>query len=154
MNQSQWKPNVTVAAIIEQDGKYLCVEEYSNDRLVYNQPAGHLEANETLIEAVKREVLEETAWDFTPDAVTGIYLYPNPKRKLTYLRVCFVGQCTQHHPELELDEGIVGTKWLSREELLMNKEKLRSPMVIQCIDDYLAGQNYSLDILNHYIEQI
>lgn len=147
----QWKPNVTVAAIVENDGKYLLVEEYADNALVYNQPAGHLEKNETLIDAVKREVREETAWDFIPEAMTGLYMYPNPHQDITYLRVCFVGRCTDHDPDQPLDEGIIRAVWLSPEELEADPAKLRSDMVLRCIRDYQSGQIFPLDILHHQL---
>ncbi len=145
----QWKPNVTVAAIAQDEhGRFLCVEEYSNDKLVYNQPAGHLEQGESLIEAVARETLEETAYEFEPEFITGIYMYPNSRKEITYLRVCFYGQVKQHFPDHPLDEGIVQTKWLSRDELLKEPEKHRSDMIIRCIDDYLAGKQFPLDLIH------
>lgn len=145
----QWKPNVTVAAIAQDEaGRFLCVEEYSNDKLVYNQPAGHLEQGESLIDAVIRETLEETAYDFKPEYITGIYMYPNSRKEITYLRVCFFGHTTTHHANQPLDEGIVQTKWLSRDELLQEPEKHRSDMIIRCIDDYLAGNQYPLDLIH------
>ncbi|MDX1519630.1 MAG: NUDIX hydrolase [Gammaproteobacteria bacterium] len=147
----QWKPNVTVAAVVENNGKFLLVEEYTDDELVYNQPAGHLEENETLIEAVKREVKEETARDFEPDSLIGVYMYPNRDHSITYLRFCFHGHCTGHDPEQALDDGIIRAVWLSREELESQEEKLRSGMVIQCIDDYLSGKSFPLDLLHHQL---
>lgn len=145
----QWKPNTTVAAIAENDGKFLLVEEKIQDKLVFNQPAGHLEHNESLIDAVKREVLEETAWDFEPYSLVGIYLYPNPNNKeITYLRFCFYGQCLQYYPDRELDTGIVQAVWLTSEEIHQQTDKMRSPMVIKCIEDHLAGKHFSLDILH------
>ena len=147
----QWKPNVTVAAIIHHDDKFLLVEEDADNHIVYNQPAGHLENNETLIEAIKREVLEETAREFIPESIVGLYLYPNPHVDIVYLRVCFQGVCGRHFPDRHLDEGIIQTIWMSRAALEQNQDKLRSPMVLNCIDDYLNGNKYPLDILHHYI---
>jgi len=141
-----WKPHVTVAAIIEQDGKFLMVEEISDGETVINQPAGHLNDNEDLVTAVIRETLEETTRDFTPSMITGIYQWTSSRDGKTFLRVCFCGDCGQHNPELELDEGILRTLWLTRDELL--GASLRSPMVICCIDDYLAGKRYPLDLLS------
>ena len=148
----QWKPNVTVAAIIHHDDKFLLVEEDADNHIVYNQPAGHLENNETLIEAIKREVLEETAREFIPESIVGLYLYPNPHVDIVYLRVCFQGVCGRHFPDRSLDEGIIQTVWMSRAALEQNQDKLRSPMVLNCIDDYLNGNKYPLDILHHYID--
>jgi 8-oxo-dGTP pyrophosphatase MutT (NUDIX family) len=142
-----WNPHVTVAAVIERNGRFLIVEEVSNGQLVYNQPAGHLDEGESLITAAVRETLEETAWSFTPDALVGIYRWRNPGSNNTYLRVCFTGQCTTHDPNQTLDEGIVRALWLSRAELCASG-RLRSPMVLRCIDDYLAGSRYPLSLLS------
>ncbi len=146
----QWKPNVTVAAIAEKDGRYLLVEEEADNLVVFNQPAGHLEKGETLIEAVKREVMEETAWEFEPESLVGIYQYPNPHIDIIYLRFCFAGKCLNHHSGMPLDEGILQAVWLTREEIEYRREMLRSPMVSRCLNDYLSGKRYPLDMLNHY----
>lgn len=143
----RWKPNVTVAAIAQQQDRFLLIEEESDGLQVYNQPAGHLEENETLFDAVKREVLEETAWYFEPESLVGVYLYPSPHNDITYLRVCFFGNCTMHEPERELDEGIIRACWMSKAEIESHKERLRSPLVLRCIEDFLAGQCYPLEIL-------
>ena len=147
----QWKPNVTVAAIVQQDDRYLIVEEESDGRIVLNQPAGHLEKDETLFEAIKREVMEETAWEFDPEAVVGLYMHPNKNADITYLRVCFAGTCSRHYPDKALDEGILRAIWLTKEELLAEKNRLRNNMVLRCIDDYLSGKQYPLDLLSHYL---
>ena len=146
----RWKANVTVAAVIEKDGRFLMIEESIDGQKVLNQPAGHLERNESLLNAVKREVLEETAWDFEPEKIVGIYLYPGPNTEITFLRICFSGSSFQHYPDQKLDEGIIQVLWMSRKELDQRKENLRSPLVTNCIDDYLKGQKYSLDLLHHY----
>lgn len=146
----RWKPHVTVAAIARRNDKYLVVEEEDNGLIVFNQPAGHLDKDETLVEAVKREVLEETAWDFQPEAVTGIYLYHSPRVDITYLRVCFYGSCVNHNPEQILDTGILGAHWMSKQELEAKRDRMRSKLVIQCIEDFLAGKRYPLELLNHY----
>lgn len=142
-----WKPHTTVAAIIQRDNKFLMVEELINGERVFNQPAGHLDPNETLIEAAIRETREETAWRFTPQAVTGVYLWTHPDSGRTFLRVAFCGQCDDHQAEQPLDDGILHAVWMSRDEIVQNKRNLRSPMVIDCIDDYLAGKRYPLDLL-------
>lgn len=147
----RWKPNVTVAAIVEHDQKFLLVEENADDRIVFNQPAGHLEKDETLIEAVKREVLEETAWEFIPQFIVGIYMYPNQHSSISYLRVCFSGICNKHHPEQALDDGIIKAVWFNEEEIKHNRDKMRSPIVSDCINDYLSGKNFPLELLNHYL---
>jgi ADP-ribose pyrophosphatase YjhB (NUDIX family) len=146
----QWKPNVTVAAIAEDNGRFLLVEEDADNHIVFNQPAGHLEKNESLIDAIKREVREETAWLFEPEYLVGVYLYPNPRIDIVYLRFCFAGKCIQHDPALELDKGIIRPVWMTRTEIEKNLERMRSPMVLTCINDYLSGKRYSLDILNDY----
>lgn len=142
-----WKPHATVAAIVERDGKFLMVEEDVNGEIVYNQPAGHLDPNESLIDAVIRETQEETAWKFNPEALLGVYLWPQPDTDRSFLRFAFCGTCSEHQVEQQLDEGILQALWLSKEELL-NSKKLRSPMVMQNIEDYLSGQRYPLDILS------
>lgn len=147
----QWKPNVTVAAIAERNGRFLVVEESSNGRIVINQPAGHLEKNETLIDAVRREVMEETAWQFNPEYIVGLYMHPNLLEDITYLRVCFSGTCERHYPENSLDDGILRALWMTREELEAMQDRMRSEMVLRCISDYASGRQYPLEILNHYL---
>lgn len=146
----RWKANVTVAAVIEKDKRFLMIEEESDGQIVINQPAGHLEKDESIIAAIKREVQEETAWEFEPSFIIGIYLYPSSNNNITYLRICFAGQCVNHNAAQKLDEGIIQAKWLSKEELGAQSEKLRSPLVMRCIDDYLSGEQYSLELLHHY----
>jgi ADP-ribose pyrophosphatase YjhB (NUDIX family) len=146
----RWKANVTVAAVIEKDNQFLMIEEESDGEIVINQPAGHLEKDETIIAAVKREVLEETAWEFVPANIIGVYLYPSENNDLTYLRICFSGQCINHKPEQKLDDGIIQAMWLTREELETRLGHLRSPLVMHCINDYLAGKKYPLELLQHY----
>ncbi len=148
----QWKPNTTVAAIAEQDGRFLLVEESINGNLVYNQPAGHLEKGETLIEAIKREVMEETAWEFEPSSLVGVYLYPNPHQAdITYLRFCFYGHCIKENKGQALDEGIVRAVWLTPEEIEREQSRMRSPLVPRCIKDHLEGDSYPLELLHHYL---
>ena len=142
-----WKPHVTVAAIIERDNQFLMVEETIKGQRVINQPAGHLDPDESLIDAAIRETQEETAWQFNPEAVTGIYLWTHPKNGESFLRVAFCGSCDNHDKSQALDEGIDAALWMTREQLIQQSEMLRSPMVINCIDDYLAGKRYPLDCL-------
>ena len=149
-----WKPHVTVAAIAEKDDKFLIVEEQVDGKLVYNQPAGHLDAGESLIEAVIRETFEETAWTFQPEALVGIQLWRHPVHSESYLRFSFCGSCYDHKSHQPLDKGITQVLWLSRDELTDNDHKLRSPMVIRSIDDYREGRRYSLDILEHIASDI
>lgn len=144
-----WYAHVTVAAVIEDGQRFLMIEENSEGRRVINQPAGHLEEDESLLDAVVREVLEETTRDFQADAVTGIYLYPSEENGTTYLRICFSGQVTGAHPELSLDEDIISAGWMTREEIEKRQAELRSPLVLKCIDDYLAGVRYPLDLISH-----
>ena len=140
-----WNPEVTVAAIVERDGRYLMVEERSAGRLVLNQPAGHLEDRETLVEAVIRETREETAWRLTPAALIGTYLWRNPENGRTFLRFAFCGSVDDHRPEQPLDSGIVRAVWLSHDQLLAQPGRLRSPLVLRCLDDYLRGMRQPLE---------
>ena len=142
-----WKPHATVAAIIEHDNKFLMVEELIHGERVFNQPAGHLDPDESLIDAVIRETREESAWQFVPEAVTGIYLWKHPENGETFLRIAICGSCKNHDAQQPLDEGILAAVWKSRDELAGEPQKLRTPMVINCIDDYLAGKRYPLDML-------
>ena len=144
-----WSAHVVVASVIERDGKFLLVEEDIGGAHVLNQPAGHWEAGETLIEAARREALEETGWEIEPTDVLGIYEFKPPELDYTFLRIAFVAKTVRHHPERVLDHGIVGIVWLGREELLACAEKHRSPSVLRCIDDYLGGQRYPLSMIAH-----
>lgn len=146
-----WRPDVTVAAIAEEDGRFLMVEERIQGRLVYNQPAGHLESGESLIDAVIREAREETAWEFAPQALVGFYLWDHVEG-VTTLRACFTGRVHSHHPHERLDTGIERAVWLSRDELLERTERLRTPLVMRCLDDYLAGQRVPLEVLHHRLQ--
>ncbi|MGH8372242.1 MAG: NUDIX hydrolase [Gammaproteobacteria bacterium] len=147
-----WKPHVTVAAIAEQEGRFLVVEERVRGQLVINNPAGHLEESENFQDAIRREMLEETGWEFEPDVLTGIYLWKNRRLDTTFMRLAFFGRCTRHHPDRPLDKGIVGPRWLTRAELKSGQHTLRSPMVVRCIDDYLAGCRYPLELLTCFPE--
>lgn len=142
-----WKPNVVVAAIIERAGKFLLVEEKADGRLVLNQPAGHLDEGESLLDAVVRETLEETAWHFSPEALLGIYRWRHPDKGITYLRFAFIGRVTRHDEKRALDHEIVRTLWLTPEEIRAEGARHRSPPVQRCLDDYLAGQRYPLELI-------
>jgi 8-oxo-dGTP pyrophosphatase MutT (NUDIX family) len=146
-----WKPDVTVAAVTERDGRFLLVEERAGGRVVINQPAGHLENGETFLEAIIRETLEETAWHFVPQAVVGVYVWRPPMAARTFLRVAFAGTLERHEPERPLDRGILRTRWLSRSELASPRLRLRSPLVTQCVDDYLAGSRHPLSLITHLV---
>jgi len=145
---SAWRPHVTVSAVAERDGKFLVVEELVEGREVINNPAGHLEESETLSDAVVREVLEETGFEFKPDYITGLYLWTSISGR-TFLRINFVGHCGAHDQYRPLDDGILRVRWMSREDLAASSPRLRSPMVLRCIDDALAGRRYPLEVLNH-----
>ena len=145
-----WKPNVTVAAVVERDGCFLLVEEDTAHGRLFNQPAGHLEAGESLTDAVARETLEETAHAFKPTALLGVYTYRHERDDVTYLRFAFTGEILSHDPGRALDEGIVRAAWLAPAEIRHDAARHRSPLVMRCIDDYLAGRRYPLDVLYHY----
>ncbi|MES2537151.1 MAG: NUDIX hydrolase [Pseudomonadota bacterium] len=145
-----WKPSVTVAAVIERAGRFLLVEEQTSDGIRFNQPAGHLEPGETLEHAVVRETLEETAHDFSPTALIGMYMsrYVSSRtgQEITYLRFSFAGNLGAVH-DLPLDVGILRTVWMSRDELAACPDRHRSPLVLRCVDDYLAGNRVPLSLL-------
>jgi len=141
-----WKPHTTVAAIIERDDQFLMVEETVNNRRVFNQPAGHLDPDESLLEAVVRETREETAWLFTPEALVGIYQWKKEDSDDTFLRFAYCGQCSDFNEDQELDEDIEAALWLSRKGLEERSDQLRSPLVLRCIDDYLEGKRYPLEL--------
>ena len=138
-------PDITVAAVTETDGRFLVVEVRINRRLVFNQPAGHVEHGETLLDAVIREVREETAWGFQPQALVGVYLWRNPSSGRGYMRFAFTGTVLDHDAEQPLDRGIVSTHWLSRADLMERQPRLRSPLVMRCIEDYLGGTRLPLE---------
>ncbi|MDY0248757.1 MAG: NUDIX hydrolase [Pseudomonas sp.] len=142
-------PHVTVATVIEKDGRFLFVKEHAEERIVLNQPAGHLEMDESLIQAAIRETLEETGWDIDISHLLGIYLYTAPSNNITYQRVCFVGQALQQRDNYTLDDGIIAPVWLTRDEFIAQQALWRSPMVLRCIDDYLSGARFSLDVLKN-----
>ena len=142
-----WKPDVTVAAVIERDGRFLLVEEHTEAGLLFNQPAGHLEAYETIIAAVAREALEESAWEFVPERLIAIYRWQASSSDTTYLRFAFSGRLGAHHADRALDSGIVRAVWLTAEEVRRNRARHRSPLVIRCMEDYLAGKSTPLDVI-------
>lgn len=140
-------PHLTVAAVIERKGRFLLVEERIGSDLVLNQPAGHLEHGESLIDAVIRETREETARDFTPASLVGVYRWSRPDEGLTYVRFCFAGASGEEKLPARLDDGIERTLWLTADEMRRQCHRLRSPMVLACIEDYLAGASHPLDLI-------
>jgi 8-oxo-dGTP pyrophosphatase MutT (NUDIX family) len=138
-------PDVTVAAVTEAAGRFLLVEERVNRRLLFNQPAGHVERGETLLAAVVREAREETAWRFEPRSLLGVYLWRNPVNGRSVLRFAFTGVVSDHDAAQRLDRGILGTHWLTLSELEGLQPRLRSPLVLRCVHDYLAGRRHSLE---------
>ncbi len=146
-----WHPSVTVAAIIEHDGRFLLVEEHTPEGLRLNNPAGHLNPGESLQQGVVRETLEETGCSFAPQALVGVYLSrfqrPATGQDVTYLRFAFCGTASEPVPGWVLDEGIVRTLWLSAEEIRASRDRHRSPLVLTGVEDYLAGKRYSLDLV-------
>lgn len=141
----QWQSHITVAAVVERNGRFLVVEEEIAGRTVINQPAGHLEPGESLRDAIVRETREETGWDFVPAFVVGVYRWPHSPTD-TFVRACFSGAVRQRDPEAPLDQGILRALWLTRRELLARSEHHRSPQVLRCVDDYLTGRRYPLDL--------
>ena len=142
-----WKPSVTVAAVIERGGKFLLIQERISGALVLNQPAGHLDPGESLAKACRREAMEETAHHFEPTALVGIYRWRDPRRDFTFLRFAFRGHvgAAENRP---LDKEIVAVHWLTPEEIRRRKPEHRSPLVQQCVDDFLAGRSYPLDVFS------
>jgi 8-oxo-dGTP pyrophosphatase MutT (NUDIX family) len=141
--------HVTVAAVIEERGRFLMVEEQTDNGIRINQPAGHLEAHETIAAGAIREALEETAQPFTPSALLGIYRWRHPASDLVYLRFAFCGQAGPRQPGRSLDQGILRTLWMTLPELQASASKHRSPLVLRCVEDYLAGRRFPLDLLVH-----
>ena len=146
-----WKPHVVTAVICVRDGRYLCVEEEIDGARVFNQPAGHLDPGETLVEAAIRETLEETAWQVSIEALTGVYLMETEVPGKTFLRFCFAATALEHDPSRKLDKEIIAAHWLTRDELLACRDRHRSPMVLQAIDDFERGARYPLDLLHDHL---
>jgi NADH pyrophosphatase NudC (nudix superfamily) len=147
-----WKPHVTVAAVIEKNEKFLLVEENTSNGIAFNQPAGHLEEGENIITAVKREVNEETAWKFEPVHIIAIQLWRKNPDCPSFIRVCFTGYVNSFNADQALDDDIISTHWLSRNEISEKKTKLRSPLVLKSVDAYLAGEHYPLSLLKSYLD--
>ncbi|MCE5393792.1 MAG: NUDIX hydrolase [Acidithiobacillus sp.] len=148
----RWRPDVTVAAVVtNESGAFLLVEELIDGQACLNQPAGHWEPHETLLEAVARETREETGYGFAPTALVGIYHWRHPHKDLTYLRFAFTGNITDHDPTLPLDAGIIGPRWVHPDKL--HSHPLRSTMVQNCIADYLQGQRAPLTLIRHLVPE-
>ena len=145
------RPDLTVAAVVERDGRFLLVEERVGTQLVFNQPAGHVERGEQLVAAVIRETLEETAWDFRPEALVGVYFWGVPEKHRSFMRFAFTGEVTSHDKTRRLDRGILRAVWLTHEQIVERTPRLRSPMVLRCIEDYLQGQRYPLDLVREFV---
>jgi 8-oxo-dGTP pyrophosphatase MutT (NUDIX family) len=149
-----WRPDLTVAAIVQRDDDhFLIVEERIGGGVVFNQPAGHVEDGESIVAAAIRETLEETAWHFQPTHLVGLYLWRNPHNGRSTLRVAISGEVTGHEANRRLDHGILSTHWMNRTTLLAHAARLRSPLVLRCIDDHLAGRRFGLDALTHMTVQ-
>jgi 8-oxo-dGTP pyrophosphatase MutT (NUDIX family) len=148
-SSNRWKPNVTVAAVIEVDGRFLLVEEHTPEGLKLNTPAGHLDAGETPAEGCAREALEETAHQFTPRALVGVYMARSLGEKdVTYLRFAFSGELGGHEEGRALDHGIERTLWMSADEIRASRSRHRSPLLLQCVEDYLAGARHPLSLIH------
>ncbi|MCY0965370.1 NUDIX hydrolase [Parathalassolituus penaei] len=144
--QTRWTPHATVATIVEKDGRFLMVEETINGQAVINQPAGHIEEGERILDAACRETLEETGWMVTPTALVGLYTYTAPSNGITYHRYCFSASVDHEIENAVLDNGIVGPRWMTIEEL-RTCPHLRSQMVLTCVEDYLSGRQYPLNLI-------
>lgn len=148
----RWKPSATVAAVIERDGRYLLIEEHTPEGLRLNNPAGHLDPGESPEQGVARETREETAHEFTPTALVGIYLSrfhrASTGEDVTYLRFAYCGTVGKHHPDQALDDGIVRTLWMTPDEVRASADRHRSPLVLQCMEDHLAGKRYPLSVVH------
>ncbi|MEO8460962.1 MAG: NUDIX hydrolase [Dokdonella sp.] len=147
--QEIWRPHVTVATVIERDGRFLLVEEMVRGQLVLNQPAGHLDPDESLQAAAVRETLEETGWNIELDSLLGIQQWSSGISSDQFVRFTFAGLAVRHHPEYVLDAGIVRALWLGRDEIHAASERLRSPMVLGSVDDWLSGKRFPLDAIRH-----
>ncbi|SEQ65999.1 ADP-ribose pyrophosphatase YjhB, NUDIX family [Solimonas aquatica] len=146
---SNWSAHVVVACVVERENRFLMVEERINGELKLNQPAGHWEQGETLVQGAIREALEETGWDVEPTQVLGIYHHDPEQLPYGFLRIAFIARALRQRPGHVLDHGIERAVWMSREELIAASALHRSPMVLRCVDDYLAGQAYPLSLLQH-----
>ncbi len=147
MSQTVWKPHAVVASVIEKDERFLLVEELSRGKAVLNQPAGHLEDGENYLDAVVRETLEETTWQFEPQAIVGIYRWRHRARKMTHVRVTYCGSVSKPLTSTQRDPEIIDTHWLSLKDIEAKAKQHRSPLVLQCIYDYLDGKRFPLELI-------
>jgi 8-oxo-dGTP pyrophosphatase MutT (NUDIX family) len=150
MSERIWKPNVTVAALMEHNGRFLMVEEETSAGLMLNQPAGHLEEGESLVEACAREAMEETAHHFVPRALVGVYQWRRPDGEVTYLRFSFAGDSGEQIAGRALDDGIVRALWMTPDEIEASRARHRSPLVWACVQDWLAGVRLPLSVVRHF----
>ena len=149
--RQRFQPRVTVAAVIERNGRFLLIEEETSDGLRLNNPAGHLDPGETPAEGCARETLEETAHRFTPTALVGVYLSRSERpsgEDVTYIRFAYCGDLGELEPDRPLDTGIVRTLWMTEQEIRETAERHRSPLLLRCLDDYLAGQRYPMSLVH------
>lgn len=152
MNDRSFQPHLTVAAVAEDNGRYLVVREYIGDEERINNPAGHIEDGESPVEATVREVREETGYDFVAEALGGIYLWRKPDNGETFLRINIIGRCTGYDPDMPLDDGIIGPEWCGLEQLRNRSDALRSPLVLRSFEEYRAGVRYPLDVISTLID--
>lgn len=149
-DEAIWRPRVTVATVVPRDGRFLLVEEDIRGRLMLNQPAGHLDPDESLATAAVREALEETAWDIELECLVCVQQWSNTEARRQFVRFTFAGRAVRHHADRPLDHGIVRALWLTREEIAAEAARLRSPMVLAGIDDWIAGQRLPLDAIRWF----
>jgi 8-oxo-dGTP pyrophosphatase MutT (NUDIX family) len=153
-NLQLWKPSVTVAALVERAGRFLLVEEHTAHGARYNQPAGHLEPGESLVEGMMREALEETAHQVKATALLGVYQYHSVADGVTYLRFAFIAEAVSHDRTRALDQGIIRAAWMTPDEIQQVRKQHRSPLVERCVHDYLAGNKYPLDVIARHSEAL
>jgi len=148
--KNNWFPHITVATIVEKDGKFLMVEEDLHNKMLLNQPAGHLDEGETLVQAAIRETMEESAWLVKINHLVEFSQWTSPNSGTHFLRACFAGTAIKHNPKQVLDDGIIQALWMTRDEVAQNSLRLRSPLVLHHIDHYIAGKKFPLDFFSYY----
>ena len=151
---THWRPDITVAAIVERDQRFLFIEEVISGRRVLNQPAGHVEHGESLLDAVCRETFEESAWRFTPEALVGVYLWRHPRSGRDTLRFAFCGAVHGHEPDRPLDHPVLAAHWFTRADVDARAAALRTPVVLRCLEDYLAGQRLPLSAVTEFSQPL